>query len=106
MGANGELLRTTIPTRAVYQLGLAPGSGALELGDHPIADQLRELEISATAAVTKNYLSRCSILPAGESLGPAERAYVGYLGPVREYGRLTVSYDDAAEAIDLYARVR
>jgi hypothetical protein len=102
---DGQLLKTTIPTRAVYQLGLTPGSGTLELGDHPVAGQLRDLDISTTAAMTKNYLSRCSILPAGEPLGPADRPHVGYLGQEREYGRLTVRYDDAAEAIDLYARL-
>jgi hypothetical protein len=102
---SGELLRTTIPSRAVYQMGLVPGSGTLELGDHLVAEQLRELEISTTAVVTKSYLSRCGILPAGESLGPADRPHTGYLGQEREYGRLTVSYDDSAEPIDLYARV-
>jgi hypothetical protein len=102
----GQLLKTTIPSRAVYQMGLLPGLGTLELGDHPVARQLRELEIAATATITKNYLSRCSILPAGESLGMADRPHVGYLGQEREYGRLTVSYDDATEAVDLYARTR
>jgi hypothetical protein len=102
---DGELIKTTIPSRAVYQLGMAPGSGTLELGDHPIADELRALDISTTAVITKNYLSRSSILPAGEPVGPAERPHVGHLGTDREYGRLTVSYDDAGETIDLYARV-
>jgi Acetoacetate decarboxylase (ADC) len=100
-----QLLKTIIPSRAVYQMGLLPGSGTLELGNHSVAEELRGLEISAAATITKNYLSRCSILPAGESLGQADRPHIGYLGQEREYGRLTVSYDDSAEAIDLYARV-
>jgi len=101
-----QLLKTTIPTRAVYQLGMAPGSGTLELGDHAVAGELRALEISTTAVMTKNYLSRSGILPAGESLASADRPHTGYIGQQREYGRLTVRYDDAAEAIDLYAGVR
>jgi hypothetical protein len=48
-------------------------------------------------------LSRSSILPAGEPVGPAERPHVGHLGTDRELGRLTVSYDDAGEPVDLYA---
>ncbi|MFC2023673.1 acetoacetate decarboxylase family protein [Chloroflexota bacterium] len=103
---DGELLRTTVPSRAVYQVGLTPGSGTLELGDHHIADQLRELDISTTAFVTKNYLSRSGILPAGEVIGPAERPHTGHLGTDREFGRLTVNYDDTGETIDLYARLR
>jgi hypothetical protein len=101
---DGELLRTTIPSRGVYQVGLAPGSGSLELGDHPIAGQLRDLDISTTALVTRNYLTRSAILPAGEPLGPAE-PHTGHQGQDREYGRLTVTYDDAAGPIDLYANV-
>lgn len=99
-----ELLKTTVPCRAVYHLGFQPGTGVLELGDHEIAGQLRNLDISTTAALTKNYLSRSGILPAGESLGPASRPHVGYSGEDRDFGRLTLTYDDAGETIDLYAR--
>lgn len=99
---DGELLKTTIPSRAVYQLGWAPGSGTLELGDHPVADQLRGLELSTTAFFTKNFLSRSAILPAGESLGPAEAAHTWYPGTDREYGRLTINYDEAGETINLH----
>jgi hypothetical protein len=100
----GQLLRTTIPSRAVYQMGLTPGSATLELGDHEIAHQLRGLDISATAAFTKNYLTRSGILPAGEPVGAADRPHGGYAGQDREYGQLTVDYDDAAIPIDIYAR--
>jgi len=98
---DGQVLKTTVPSRAVYQLGLLPGSGTLELGDHEIADQLRGLGISTTAFVTKNYLTRCAILPAGEPIGPADRPHLGHVGEEREFGRLTVNYDDAGETIDL-----
>ena len=103
---DGELLKTTVPSRAVCQVGLTPGSGTLELGDHAIADQLRDLDISPRAIITKNYLTRCSILPAGKPIGLADRPHAGHAGEEREYGRLTANYDDAGEVIDLYARFR
>jgi hypothetical protein len=103
---DGELLKTTVPSRAVYQLGLRPGSGTLVLGDHEIADQLRSLDISTMAIVTKNYLTRYAILPAGELIAPADRPHTGHAGEDREFGRLTVNYDDAGETIDLYAGLR
>jgi hypothetical protein len=78
----------------------------LELGDHPIAEQLRGLDISTTAFVSKNYLTRSGILPAGESLGPADQPYTGYGGADAEFGRLTISYDDRGETIDLHRRRR
>jgi hypothetical protein len=101
---NGELLKTTVPTRAVYQVGLKPGAGTLELGEHEIADQLRSLDISTSAIITRNYLSRSAILAAGEPIAAAERPHLGYEGEDREYGRLTVNYDDAGETVDVYAR--
>jgi hypothetical protein len=99
----GELLKTTVPSRAVYQMGLKPGSGTLALGDHPIADQLCDLDVSTTAIVTKNYLTRSGILPAGEPIGPADRPHEGYLGQERAFGRFTLNYDEIREAVDLYA---
>jgi hypothetical protein len=102
---DGELIKTTVPSRAVYQLGLAPGSGILELGDHEIAAQLRSLDISTTAVITKNYLTRYGILPEGQGVGRADRPYSGHVGEDREYGRLTLNYDDVGEVIDLYAQM-
>jgi hypothetical protein len=98
-----QVLRTVVPSRAVYQLGFLPGCGTLELGDHPVADELRDLDLSPSAILTKNYLTRCSILPRGEPVGPAERSHTGYRGEQRELGRLTVTYDDAKGPVDLYA---
>jgi hypothetical protein len=98
-----KVLRTVVPSRAVYQLGVLPGSGSVELGDHPVADQLRGLDLSPTAILTKNYLVRSGILPRGESVGKADRPHTGYRGEQRELGRLTVTYDDAIGPIDLYA---
>jgi len=103
---DGELIKTTVPTRATYQLGVTPGSGALELGDHEIAAQLRDLGVETTAVMTKNYLTRYGILPAGVSIGAADRPHIGFIGAERQYGRLTVNYDDAGETIDLYAGLK
>jgi hypothetical protein len=103
---DGQLIKTTVPTRAIYQLGLRPGMARLELGDHEIADQLRSVEISTTSFISRNFLSRCSILPEGERLGPADRPHAWRPGREIEAGRLTVRYTDAAEPIDVYARAR
>lgn len=101
---NGELIKTSVPSRSVYQVGIGPGSGTLELGNHPIADELRSLDISPKAFVTKNYLARYGILPAGKPIGPADRPHPGYVGQDRASGRLTVNYDDVGETIDLCVR--
>ena len=100
---NKELLKTKMPLLSIYQLGLRPGSGKLVLGDHKIADQLRNLDISMTAIVTKNYLSKYLILPAGEPMGIAEGSHSGYVGQDLDFGRLTISYDNDRGPIDLYS---
>ena len=101
---DGQLIKTTIPSRAVYQMGLTPGLGELELGDHEIADQLRSLDISTSTVATRNYLTRSGILSAGEAIGPADRPYEGHIGEDRDYGRFTVNYDDCGATIDIHAR--
>jgi dihydroflavonol-4-reductase len=100
---NKELLKTSMPLRSIYQLGLRPESGKLMLGDHKIADQLRNLDISMTAIVTKNYLSKYLILPAGEPMGVAEGSHSDYVGQDLEFGRLTITYDTDRMPIDLYS---
>ncbi len=99
---NGELIRTRIPVYGIYHLGLRPGLGTLVLGDHPIAQQLRELRISSSAVVTKNYLTRYAILPAGEAIGRVERSHPLYSGEDRPMGRLTVRYGEEAPPLDLH----
>jgi hypothetical protein len=42
-------------------------------------------------------------LPAGEAVGAADRAHTGCSGDDREFGRLTINYDDAGATIDVYA---
>lgn len=87
-----HLLKTTIPSRAVYQAGFLPGSGHLSLGDHPVAHQLREFDLSPTSIFTKNYLTRSGILPVGERVTKIEQSYTGYIGKEQANGRLTVQY--------------
>jgi hypothetical protein len=102
---DGRLVQTTVPTRAVYELGVGRRAGELELGDHPIADQLRGLELSTRPMFTKNYLARAGILPRGTALGPAAR-YEGYRGEDHETGLLSVRYDDSLAAPAALVRPR
>jgi hypothetical protein len=70
-----RLLRTTIPTTAVYQM-IPGGRGAtLELGDHPISGRLRTLGLSGTPLFSLNYLSFSAMLPLGRTVGLVEERY-------------------------------
>lgn len=89
---DGDLVRTEIPMRAIYQAGLGSSMGHLELGDHPVADDLRNIQLSASPLATKSYLAHAAILPVGEVIGEAEPRS-GFEGTTAETGLHTVRYD-------------
>lgn len=93
---DGRLVRTTVATRAHVATALGSSGGALALGDHPVGRALAGLGLSTTPVATRTYLTHSAILPAGEDIGPSDRAYTGYEGADREFGRHTVRYDDRA----------
>jgi len=77
---DGRLIRTVIPQRAVFMLGLRPRGAALELGGHPVARSIAGLAPAARPLMSRVYLYRPAILPAGdvveEGVGPLD----GYRG--------------------------
>ena len=86
-----KLLKTVIPVLAHMQIRPGGRAGELLLGEHEVADGLRRLEISPAPLAIISCLDHRSILPAGRPIGPA-RAYHGYAGADRKFGRYTVSY--------------
>ncbi len=99
-----DLLRTTLPTRAIYQLNLLPGAGNLTLGSHAIAAQLKEFGIGGAPIVTRAYLSHAALLPAPEKIGRVDRPYLGHQGRDIEFARLTTCYDEALAPLDSIRR--
>jgi len=97
-----DLLRTTLPTRAIYQLNLLPGAGNLSLGSHAIAAQLKEFAVGGVPIVTRAYLSHVALLPAPEKIGRIDRPYLGHQGSDIEFARLTTRYDEALAPLDSY----
>lgn len=96
---DGEIIRTVIESRSVYELGLGRRAGHLELGDHVLADELRSLDISTGTTATKSYLAHAAILPRGRPVGTSDRRYTGFAGSERACGRHSVRYDGATEEV-------
>lgn len=94
-----ELIRTKVPTLANYQSGFGRRAGSLTLGDHSVAATLRDLGVGSTPQVAKSYLTHSAILPVGEVIGTADRAYEGYWGAEREFGLHTVRYDRGTKTV-------
>jgi hypothetical protein len=100
---DGRLLSTTIPLVGLRQVRLGGTDAMLTLGDHQVADELRQLELAPQPFFTTLVTGYRIAMSSGTDIGPA-RAYLGYIGEDRDLGRYTVRYGHAAP-IDQYAPV-
>lgn len=98
---HGDLLETTVRFLGHRQARRGRQAGGLQLGRHPVADQLRALGISPEPLMVASYLDGRLILPFGNPIGAA-RDYTGYLGRDRPRARFTVEYPGTGP-IDQYS---
>jgi hypothetical protein len=96
-----RLVRVPTRTLAHGQVGLGGRNSELQLGEHPVADELRSLGVSERPFASYVYLAADLVLPAPEDIGPA-RPYDGHRGTDRELGRFTISYPGTGP-LDQYA---
>ena len=75
--------------------------GYLELGDHQVADELREFDFSPEPLLTTRVTGLRFAMTPGQPIGSA-RQYLGYIGAERDFGRYVIAYPNAAP-IDQYA---
>jgi hypothetical protein len=88
----GELLRTVAPMWSIGQTRWGSASATLELGEHPVADQLRGLGISPSPISATSLVRHRSVMPMPEpGIGPA-REYSTYPGSDAATARYTVAY--------------
>jgi len=81
---DGDLIKTVIPQTATKRISLMPGGSSLELGDHPVAESIRSLGISARPFMSVYYPERAGILPSGTVIENGVRPLEGHLGEDRE----------------------
>ncbi len=87
----GKLIKTTIPQKGLFLLNPGPWGAKLELGDHPVAQSIKDLEINPKPLLTRAYLYRSAILPSGEVVEDGVNPLEGYKGTDRK-GRHTIKY--------------
>jgi hypothetical protein len=85
----GRLIRTTIPLKGSQRLAFRPRNSFMELGDHPVAESMREMGLSPEPLLSRYYMERSSILPKGEVIEEGVRPLVGYYGRDREGTHVT-----------------
>jgi hypothetical protein len=88
---DGNLLKTTIPQTGIQRMSLLPFGSFLNLGDHPVAHSIRELNLGSRPIMSRYYLERSAILPEGEVIEEGVKPLDGYFGKDRD-GEHEVKY--------------
>jgi len=93
---NGNLIKTVIPQTGSFRLSVSPKDSFLTLGDHPVAESFCNLGLGRRPLLSRCYLERSAILPAGEVIETGVRPLDGYFGKNRE-GKHEIKYQDVTE---------
>lgn len=76
----GNLIKTVIGQRGISCNRLRPRGCALELGQHRVAKELRDMDLSPEPVATRYFVERSGILPAGTIVERGVRPLEGYAG--------------------------
>jgi hypothetical protein len=79
----GRLIKTKIPVFGLKRVSFLPWGSHVTWGNHPMADSVRALGLSAKPFMSMYYSERSAILPSGEVLESNVRPYEGYVGEPR-----------------------
>ena len=80
---DGDLIKTVIVQTAAKRICLMSGGSSLKLGDHPVAQSVRELGIASQPFMSVYYPERAAILPSGTAIEKGVRPLEGYRGQDR-----------------------
>jgi hypothetical protein len=100
---DGQLWETMARTHAYMRIQVgsrASRAARLELGTHPVADELRRLKLDDRPVATAVVVQVRGIMPAPKAIGPAE-ARRAYIGQEKPFGRYTVRYPHT-DPVDQY----
>ncbi len=102
LAVDGELRTMASPSCGHSHLRFGAAGAHLELGSHPVAQQIRDLGIAAKPVAVMHTVRLSAVFgPPGDRLGPA-RDLPCFPGRDDEYARYTVAYSDN-EPVDMYA---
>lgn len=91
---DGNLIKTVIPQKGRMRMCFNMKGSFLKLGEHPVAQTIRDLEISEKPFLSRYYIERSAILPAGEIIEKDVAPFEGYAGEDREGIHDTVYLSD------------
>lgn len=81
---NRKLLKTIVPHKSLKRVSLNVKGSFLNLGEHPMAQSVKELGISSKPFMASYYPEHASILPRGVVIEDNVKSFEGYLGKDRD----------------------
>lgn len=88
---DNNLIKTVIPHKGVKRMSLNTRGSFLKLGDHPMAQSVKDLGISSKPFMAAYYAERAAILPEGKVIEENVSPFEGYIGKNRD-AKHTVHY--------------
>lgn len=88
-----QLIKTVVKHRGIKRTALNPKGAYVKLGDHPVSESIKALDISTRPFMSIYYTERSAILPSGEVVEADVRPFEGYLGEDRE-AKYEIFYTD------------
>ncbi|NIO11626.1 MAG: hypothetical protein GTO40_27855 [Deltaproteobacteria bacterium] len=85
------MLKTTIPQRCTTRTAIKPKDSFLQLGDHPVSETIQALGLAQRPFMSRYYLERSGLLPAGRVIERGVKPFDGYTNKKRK-GKHTVMY--------------
>lgn len=96
---DGDLLRYQLREAGTRVQDRGDGCASLELGEHPVADDLRALGIDTTGIASVYMPDRKAIIMPPTVIGTAVRRHEGYPGTEDEHGRMVISHAPGVDVL-------
>ncbi len=86
-----NLIKTMIPQKSIKRVALQTKGSFLKLGNHPMAESVKALDISSKPFMSAYFPERSVILPLGNVIETNVSPFDGYIGKTRE-AKHTIEY--------------
>ncbi|MCP4552668.1 MAG: acetoacetate decarboxylase family protein [Bacteroidetes bacterium] len=81
---NQQLIKTIIKQHGIKRISLNTKDSYINFGEHPVAESIKNLDISKKPFMSFYYTERSGVLPSGEIVEKGVRPFEGYIGDTME----------------------
>ncbi|MCP4178840.1 MAG: acetoacetate decarboxylase family protein, partial [bacterium] len=81
---NQQLIKTVVEQIGIKRMSFNTKGAYVKFGNHPVAESIKNLDISEKPFISIYYTERSAILPVGEVIEENVNSFEGYIGDSRE----------------------